>query len=126
MDTALQIAVGLFAVALTVGGFVALFKPQRLLGPLGLSPEGPVGMNSVRGLAGGFLFSSGLMMALGLALTDTTWFLAVGLLMTVAVVGRVAGVALDGFDKAVIRPIVAEIVIAALLIGAHAQLGGVA
>ena len=126
MDTALQITVGVFAAPLTLAGLVGLFKPERLFGRLGLTPEGPVGMNSVRGLAGGFLFSSGLMMWLGLALGDTTWFLAVGVLMAVAVIGRVAGVALDGFDKEVVRPIVAEVLIAAVLVAAHLGLGGVA
>ncbi|MFT5460297.1 MAG: hypothetical protein ACI9K2_006815, partial [Myxococcota bacterium] len=125
-DTALQIAVGVFAAPLTLGGVFGLFMPERLFGPLGLAPEGPVGMNSVRGLAGGFLFSSGLMMWLGLALGDTTWFLAVAVLMTVAVVGRVAGVALDGFDKDVVRPIVVEVLIAALLVAAHLRFGGMA
>lgn len=126
MDMAIQIAVGLFAIPLTLAGLVGLFKPELLFGRLGLAPEGPLGVNSIRGLAGGFLFSSGVMMWLGLALGDTTWFLAVALLMAVAVVGRAAGVALDGFDKEVVRPIVAEVIIAVVLIAAYLLLTGVA
>jgi hypothetical protein len=124
MEIALQVAVGVFALPLTIAGLVGLFKPAGLSGPLALTPDGPVGMNSLRGLAGGFLFSSALMMWLGLALSDTTWFLAVAILMAVAVVGRVAGVALDGFDKGVVRPIVAEAVIGIVLVAAHVVQGG--
>jgi hypothetical protein len=42
-----------------------------------------------------------------------------------AALGRLVGSAADGYDKAVLRPLVAEVVIATVLVVAHLQLAGV-
>ena len=50
---------------------------------------------------------------------ETTWFLAVAILMAAAALGRIVGIAIDGFDKAVLPPLVIELVIGGVLLAAH-------
>ena len=54
---------------------------------------------------------------------ETVWLLAVALLMGAAAIGRVVGIAADGYDKAVLRPLVAEVVISAVDVLAHIRFG---
>ena len=125
MDIAIQILAGFFALPLLALGGRIMFAPAGMLGELGVEAPGPVGLNTVRGVVGGFLVACAVMIALGLALHETVWLLAVAVVMAVAVLGRIAGVAVDGFDKAVVRPILIEIVIAVVMVAAHVLLGGV-
>ena len=125
MDMAIQILVGVLGLPLVVLGARIMFAPAGMLGELGVEAPGPVGLNTVRGAVGGLLLSSAVMIGLGLALHDTVWFLAVAVVMGVAAFGRLAGVLMDGFDKAVVRPIVIEVVIAGVMVLAHLRLAGV-
>jgi hypothetical protein len=63
------------------------------------------------------------LLATGLATGNTTFFLAVATVMGVVVFGRVVGIVVDGFDKKVIFPLVAEMVMVTIFIVAQTQLG---
>jgi hypothetical protein len=123
MDLALKILLCLFCVPLLGLGIKVMFKPSSMLDDLGLAPPGAVGLNSIRGMLGGLLLASVVMIVLGLVLQETVWFLAVAVVMGVAAVGRIVGIATDGFDKAVVRPLVVEIVVAVVAVAAHVRLG---
>ncbi len=126
MSIALQVVVGLFTLPMVALGLKAMFAPATMLETLAVEPKGAPGLNTVRGLAGGFFLASAVMIAAGLATGDTVWFLALAVLMGVAAVGRVVGIAADGFDKEVVRPTVVEVVMAVVLVAAHFVLGGAA
>lgn len=123
MDMALQILVGLFCVPLTLFGLKSMFKPTSMLEDLAVEPKGIPGSSTVRGMMGGLFLASSGMMGAGLATGETTWFLAVAVLMFLVAVGRLVSLATDGYDKAVVRPIVVELIIVAVLVAAHVRLG---
>lgn len=119
METAMQIIVGILAVPLFALGVRSMFMPTNMGEAVGLTPVGIPGLNEIRSVLGGFFFACVTMLVFGLAADDTTWFLAVATLMAAAAVGRIVGIATDGFDKAVVPPLVIEIVIGGILLAAH-------
>jgi hypothetical protein len=122
MDLFLQGLVGLFCLPLTALGLKSMFAPVSMLDDLGIEAPGPVGLNTVRGVVGGLFLGSVALLVAGLALQQTAFFVAVAVVMAVTAIGRVVGVVADGFDKAVVRPIVVEVVIAVVLVAAHLTL----
>ncbi|MEM1286405.1 MAG: hypothetical protein AAGH43_13550 [Pseudomonadota bacterium] len=62
------------------------------------------------------------MLAIGLATAQTLGFVAVAILLGVVAFGRIVGIVADGFDKAVVPPLVVELVIIAVLATAYLQL----
>ena len=123
MDLALQVIIGLLCVPLTGLGMKSMFVPARMVDDLAVDPRGVAGLSTIRGVVGGLFLSSVAMLVLGLVQGQTVWFLAVALVMGVAAAGRLVSLAMDGFDKAVVRPLVVEIIITLILIGAHIRLG---
>jgi len=119
MDVVLQVLAGLLCLPLTALGLKSMLKPMSMLDDLAVDPRGAVGLNTIRGMMGGVLLSSAGMIAWGLYSGETVLLLAVAVLMAAIAVGRLLGVALDGFDKAVVRPIVIELVLVVLLVGIH-------
>ena len=77
----------------------------------------------MRGFLGGLFVGSAIVLATGLATGNATFFLAVATVMSVVVFGRFVGIAVDGFDKKVVFPLVAELVMVMIFVGAHKQLG---
>ena len=70
-------------------------------------------------MIGGFFLACVSMLALGLATHQSLWFLAVANLMGVVMIGRAVGIVTDGFDKAVIPPLLVESVIGSVLVATH-------
>ena len=62
------------------------------------------------------------MLAYGQATGQTLAFVPVAVVMAVVAFGRIVGFLADGFDKAAVPPLVVELVIVAVLVGAHMQL----
>ena len=96
-----------------------------MFGILAVKPEGPAGLNTIRGFLGGLFIGSSIVLATGLITGKFTFFLAVAMTMSVVVVGRWVGIAVDGFDKKVVVPLVAEMIMVTIFIGAYTQLGPV-
>ena len=122
METVLRVLVGLSCLFLAGLGARTLFAPKSMLGILAVEPEGPAGLNTIRGFLGGLFVGSSIVLATGLATGNTTFFLAVATVMSVVVVGRFVGVAVDGFDKRVVIPLVAELFMVTVFFVAHRQL----
>lgn len=116
MEKALKIIIGLFALMLLVIGLKTMVFPMEMIEKFGLDPIGTNGLNTVRGLVGGLLLGSSLMIITGIRTGKTLWFLPAALLMITVAAGRFLGLVVDGFDRAVLPPLVVEIVIASLLI----------
>lgn len=123
MELALQIVVGVLCLPLSVLGLRSMFKPKGIGEAMAITPEGAAGLSTIRGVLGGFFLASVSMLVLGLATHETIWFLAVAIVMGIAIIGRLVGIVADGFDKAVVPPLVVEVVIGGVLVAAHLVLG---
>ncbi|WP_422374983.1 DUF4345 family protein [Roseibium sp.] len=123
METALEILVGLAALMLLGLGTLSMFAPLKMVGNFALQPEGIPGLSTIRSVMGGLFLASVAMLALGLVGGKTEAFLPVAMLMGMVAIGRLVGIVADGFDKAVLPPLIVELVIIAILLGAYHQLG---
>ena len=123
MEAVLQGLVGLSCLFLIGLGTRTMFAPKSMVQVLAVRPEGPAGLNTMRGFLGGLFIGSSILLATGLVTENTTFLLAVAMVMGVVVVGRLVGVAVDGFDKRVAFPLVAEMVMVTIFLVAHTQLG---
>lgn len=122
METVLQGLVGLSCLFLAGLGTRTMFTPRKSFEILAVEPETPAGLNTVRGFLGGLFIGSSVVLATGLITGNTTFILAVAMTMSVVVAGRLLGIALDGFDKKVVVPLVAEIVMVTVFIAAYTNL----
>jgi len=99
-----------------------MFAPKSMFEILAVEPQGGAGLNTIRGFLGGLFIGSSIVLATGLVTGNTTFFLAVAMTMSVVVIGRCIGIAMDGFEKKVVSPLVAEIVMVAVFIVAYMNL----
>ena len=118
MDTTLQIIAAVLAVPLAALGLRSLLPPGQMADAVGLSPNGVPGLSEVRSVLGGLLAGSAALIVVGVVATEPVWFLAVAVLMGVAILGRLISLAVDGFDRTVVPPLVIEIGVAAVMIAA--------
>lgn len=100
-------------------GMTTMFAPNKMLKNFALMPDGNPGLNTIRGVIGGLFLGSVAMLALGLYLDQTIWFLAVAILMGAVAVGRFIGFLFDGFDKAALPPLIVELVMVAIFVTAY-------
>ncbi len=122
MNLALKIVIGLIALLFLVMGGGLLIDPASATAQFGLESTGVVGLSTLRGDLAGMFLASALMLALGLVRGNTTWVLAVAVLMALIAFGRLVGFVADGADPATVTAFVAELVIVALLYLGHRRL----
>ena len=122
METLLQGLVGLSCLFLIGLGARTMFTPMSVLKILAIEPKGSAGLNTIRGFLGGLFIGSSIVLATGLVTGNTTYFLAVAMTMSIVVIGRWLGIIVDGFDKKVVVPLVAEMVMVSVFILAYTQL----
>ena len=123
MELALHILVSLATLMLLGLGTMSMFAPRRMVKNFAVEPIGTAGLSTIRSVIGGLFIASVAMMVYGLATGQTLSFVAVALLLGGVAFGRVVSLMTDGFDKAVVPPLVVEIVIIAVLLTAYLQLG---
>ncbi|MDA5555136.1 DUF4345 family protein [Shimia sp. MMG029] len=122
METALNILVILATLMLSGLGIMSMFAPQRMVANFAIEPVGTAGLSTIRSVIGGLFLASVTLLVIGLTTGQTLGYLAVAILMAVVAVGRIVGILADGFDKAVLPPLVVELVIIAVLLSAYYQL----
>lgn len=122
MELTLQIFVGLATLMLLGLGTMSMFAPKRMVANFAIEPIGTAGLSTIRSVIGGLFLASVAMLTIGLATGQTLGFLAVAILLGVVAFGRIVGIVTDGFDKAVVPPLVVELVIISVLVSAHYQL----
>lgn len=122
METALNILVILTTLMLSGLGIMSMFAPQRMVANFAIEPVGTAGLSTIRSVIGGLFLASVTLLVIGLTTGQTLGYLAVAILMAVVAVGRIVGILADGFDKAVLPPLVVELVIIAVLLSAYYQL----
>ncbi|MEG3219366.1 DUF4345 family protein [Vibrio gigantis] len=124
MDITLQILVGLATVMLSGLGIMSMFAPQKMVTNFSVEPVGKAGLNTIRSVMGGLFLASVTILVLGLTSGDTEGYFFVAIVLIAVAIGRVVGLIFDGFDKAVIPPLVLELVIAGVLLFSHMKNGG--
>ena len=123
MELTLQIFVGLATLMLTGLGTMSMFAPKRMLNNFAIEPIGTPGLSTIRSVIGGFFLASVAMLAFGIYTGQTLSFLAVATLLGVVAFGRIVGIVTDGYDKAVVPPLIVELVIIGVLVAAYMNLG---
>jgi len=119
MEFALKILVIGITVMLTGLGTASMLAPKKMLKNFAIDPVGSAGLNTIRGVIGGMFIGSVTMLVLGFYTGQTTWFFAVGILLGVIALGRIIGAVLDGFDKAIVPPLVVEVLMTSVLVCSH-------
>ncbi|MGI9598338.1 MAG: DUF4345 family protein [Acidimicrobiales bacterium] len=119
MNTLMQIVVGILAIPLAALGIRSMFFPTNMGAAVGLTPEGIPGLSEIRSVLGGLFLASVAMIITGLATDDTTWFIAVAIVMAAAAFGRLVSIGTDGLTQAVLPPLVIEALIGGLLVLGH-------
>lgn len=122
METALNIFVILATVMLSGLGIMSMFAPRRMVANFAIEPVGSAGLSTIRSVIGGLFLASVALLVIGLTTGQTLGYAAVAILMAVVALGRIVGILADGFDKAVLPPLIVELVIIAVLITAYHQL----
>jgi len=122
METTLNIFVILTTLMLAGLGIMSMFAPRRMVTNFAIEPVGTAGLSTIRSVIGGLFLASVALLVIGLTTGQTLGYVAVAILMAVVAVGRIVGILADGFDKAVLPPLVVELVIIAVLLSAHYQL----
>lgn len=130
MDIALQILVGfamlmlmLMLMLLGLGlGTMSMFAPRRMVKNFAIEPVGTAGLSTIRSVIGGLFITGVALLAFGLLTGQTLGFVVVALSLGVVAFGRIVGILADGFDKAVLPPLVVELMMIAVLIAAYLQL----
>ena len=122
MELIIQILVGLAALMLTGLGIMSMFAPRKMVGNFAIEPIGTAGLSTIRSVIGGLFLSSVALLAVGLLQGQTILFVAVAAILGIVAIGRLVGIVTDGFDKAVVPPLLVEIVMVTVLLTAYTQL----
>ena len=122
MELIIQTLVGLAALMLTGLGIMSMFAPRKMVGNFAIEPIGTAGLSTIRSVIGGLFLSSVALLAVGLLQGQTILFVAVAAILGVVAIGRLVGIVTDGFDKAVVPPLLVEIVMVTVLLTAYTQL----
>ena len=121
VEIVLRGLVGLSCLFLAGLGLRTMFMPKSMFTLLAIEPEGPAGLNTIRGFLGGLFIGSSIVLITGLVTGNKTFFLAVATTMSVVVIGRLVGIAIDGFNKKVLFPLIAEILMVTFFFVTYAQ-----
>ena len=103
-------------------GTMSMFAPRRMVKNFAIEPVGTAGLSTIRSVIGGLFITSVALLIFGLLTGQTLGFAVVALLLGIVAFGRIVGIVADGFDKAVVPPLVVELVIIAVLMTAYVQL----
>lgn len=122
MELIIQTLVGLAALMLTGLGVMSMFAPRKMVSNFAIEPIGTAGLSTIRSVIGGLFLSSVALLAVGLLQGQTILFVAVAAILGIVAIGRLVGIVTDGFDKAVVPPLLVEIVMVTVLLTAYTQL----
>jgi hypothetical protein len=95
------------------------FNMGALLAQVGITPNGLIGRATVRADIAGLFGSIGLFALMAALRESRAWALGALTMTSVAIVGRLVGIALDGSGPGVWSPIIVEAVLILLLLAAR-------
>ncbi len=118
--TALIFLIGLFMILIAMS---VLFQPATTAPSLlGITPEGPHALSTLRGDVQGFFSIIGITMLWGAWKRSGDLLLVPAIIMVLVVIGRLVGVAQDGMYDGFAMAVGMEVAITALLLWARALL----
>lgn len=95
-----------------------MFAPAGIAKAMAVAPEGAQGMNTIRGV-----LACVALLVLGITTAEGIWLIPVAVVMGAVAAGRLIGIVFDGFHKAVVPPLLVEVVIAGVLSASAFVLG---
>lgn len=125
MAMALKGLVGLTGLLLAVMGVRWMFAPVATADELGITLDGVAALNTARGDLGGMFIAGAALCAIGLRTGVGQWLQAVAVLIGCVALGRVVGMATDGFSTSSLTPFIVELLMVSVLLAA-ARPSGVA
>ena len=122
MRTAARVLLALAALFFLGTGLGIMFNPAAMAEGLSMSPDGILGLSNMRGLFGGAVAAIGISVAIA-AYKGEIIHARPGVLFVIAIViGRLVGLAADGYDATAVQFIAVPVVVFALLLAAHKML----
>lgn len=116
LQKALRLAVGLFGVVFVALALGFLIDPVPAASKLGVGPLGPLGVATLRADLWAFFGTGGILSVASAVRNDARLLTAPLLMIAMALAGRLITVAVSGFDQTMVPPMVAEAIIAVLLV----------
>lgn len=101
-----------------VWGYI-LISPSEMAPLFGQTPESLLGLSSFRADTGGIFFITMVMVSLGLINKGNHWFAAAATVMLGCAIGRLTGIASDGYSPLVLEPLIVELVLVVILFTAY-------
>lgn len=109
-----RIAVGLVMLFCLAMALLAYVDPAKSAEALGMSAQTGLGLNTYRADVGALFMVNAIACAGALFAGKSHWMLAPFAIFGLAVLGRLAGVVIDGAPEGVATPIIVEVVLIAL------------
>jgi hypothetical protein len=119
MPFIMRIIVGLIGIMALLGVNPHWFKLDDLASERGIEAIGAIGRANIRADVGGLFLAIAIFALLAAAKQSRTWLLAVILLVSSALLGRIVSVAIDGYVAPVGPPMAIETAIIAIFILAY-------
>lgn len=111
----LNVLVALIALFFVLMWLGWMLKPQDMAQNWGLTANSIMGLNNLRGDIGGLFLAGGVFSLLALR-GGTAWLHAAAVSMACVVVGRAAGLVLDGFDRQALVSLLIELAFIAVFL----------
>ena len=111
MKIAARILAGVACLAVLWSGVVIMVNPTALLPGLALTPDGIAGLSNLRGLLGGAQVTFGILLAIGALKVRKEPVFVAAMYFGAVVIGRLLGLALDGYDEFSVRATVFAVVL---------------
>ena len=115
----IECLIGLSCLFLISLGTKTMFTPKSMFEILAIKPEGATGLNTIRGFLGGLFIGSSIVLATGLITGNPIFYLTIAIIMGLVVTGRLIGIIIDNFNKKILFPLIAEIVMVTIFIIAY-------
>lgn len=122
MDTLLRLALLLIAAFFAVLGLAIMVTPGLASEIFAVSPDGILGLSTLRGDLGGIFLCGGALAGLGLRDPGAAWLPALALLVGAIALGRLIGLMIDGFDTRAVSNIAVEVLIVVVALSARKRL----
>jgi Domain of unknown function (DUF4345) len=114
--------VALFGATFVLAGVAAMLAPSMLRAQFEVNTQSAVGLGTLRGVLGGLMGGSGVMMLLGLVRRETAWLRATAVVIGAAATGRLLGIVFDGPTPGTLLPLLVEATVVMVMLAANHRL----
>ena len=122
MKTVARILIGVVALLMLGNGLVYMFNPDAQLGRTLITPDNIVGLANIRANIGAPMVTFGIFLAIAAIKARKDALLVFGVFAILAIIARVFGLVVDGFDPLSVRLIVGISVLLAISAASYVML----